>query len=101
MAGARIDDLALALGRERALAERDREDLVRPEFVVIVCVGRVDDVIAVSGALIPETTESSFHARGELVHGLEGCLSRFAKPAIERSALYQSALISTALPSVA
>ena len=66
MAGARIDDLALALGRERALAERDHEDLVRPEFV-IVCVGRVDDVIAVSGALIPETIESSFHARGELV----------------------------------
>ena len=31
-------------------------------------------------------------------HGLNGSPSRFAKPAIERSALYQSALISTALP---
>jgi hypothetical protein len=66
MAGARIDDLALPLGRERTLAERDREDLVRSECVII-SVRRVDDVVAAPGALIPEAIESSSRACGEFI----------------------------------
>src|SRR4030095_12152231 len=65
MAGAGVDDLALAFGRERALGERDCKDLVRPERV-IVAVGRVDDVVATPGAVIPEAIESSSHALPEL-----------------------------------
>src|SRR5882724_6452838 len=66
MARAGVDDLALAFERERALAERDCEDLVWPERV-IVAVGRVDDVVTTPDAFIPEATESRPHARGEFV----------------------------------
>src|SRR5882724_7531722 len=66
MAGAGVDDLALAFEWEWALAERDCEDLVWPERV-IVAVGRVDDVVTTPDAFIPEATESRPHARGEFV----------------------------------
>src|SRR5262249_16744861 len=66
MAGAGIDDLALAFGRERALGERDGIDLIRPERVS-VSVARIDDVVTVSDSIVPEATESRLHARRELV----------------------------------
>src|SRR5206468_1209662 len=56
MAGAGVDDLSLTLLRERAPGKGDGEDLVGPERL-LVAVGRVDHVVAVAGARVPEALE--------------------------------------------
>src|SRR5437763_1360448 len=59
---------ALALRRQRALRERDREDLVWAERIVER--GRpVDDVVAVLLAWMPEAVEAPFDALGLCVPG--------------------------------
>src|SRR3989441_6517638 len=64
MPGARVDDSPLALLRERARGERHREDLVRPEGVV-VSAGPADHVETAPGALVPEPREPRLRPRGQ------------------------------------
>src|SRR5256712_2632602 len=64
MTGAGIDDPFLALRRQRALAQRDGEDLIGPERLVVTP-RRVENVVAMAGTLAPEPVESRFHTIGE------------------------------------
>src|SRR5262245_56067081 len=78
VASACVDDLTLAFGRQGALRERHRKDLVRPKRVA-VSIGRINDVMTIPGALIPEAIESHPGARREVVPRSGGFAQAFGK----------------------
>ena len=86
---------------EHRMVERDREQLVRPARR-IVAVLAVDDVVEIAALLVPEAlVERLARALGvlaEIAASSPLAVARAVQPSSRRSALYQSALISTALP---
>ena len=58
-----VHDLSLPIERERTLRERDGEDLIGAQRVVVPR-GRVENVVAMAGALAPEPIESGLDAIG-------------------------------------
>src|ERR1700704_1306321 len=60
--GTNIDNRFLLLRGKRALRQRNGKNLVGPESGVISNSRRVEDVIAVSGAVVPEFGKALFYA---------------------------------------
>ena len=81
------------------MVERDREDLIGTARR-IVAVLAIDDVVEVAALLVPEPRVERLRARAEPLLDLSaiGSPSSRSHSANSDSALYQSALISTALP---